>query len=1240
VQFIYKNLCPNDRRDITSARLEKGLVCESCLPEDQLISINNYEDLIKFISRFNKLEGKLGEYYSLQLKLKEFESFTKPIFEELTHAQKSWFVKAIKNESFAITYPTGLGKTTFGILYSLFKIYKSKEANNGVKVFFIVPTRILVQKVSDNFLAFSKKIGIEINIIKSGDKKENILETILKRNFDIAILTPKFLINNKELFLKSDLTGISDLIFVDDVDALVKSSKSIDIVLNLLGFDENIQTKVRMLTKKIVKEDEDERLKILEEVQNYKARRKIGQLIFSSATTRYTSSRIRLLRYLLNFEPGSSLEVFRNVHEFYKLTTDRNLLKETVQLVQELGKGGLLFVSIDKPPTLLKRINKRLNEKNIKCNIVSSKTNVKKILELFEKDEVDVLIGHATFYGPLVRGIDIPSKIKYAIFVGVPKFKFSFKIFERNPLRTLWLASLIVDYVEDFNLRRKILELASKLKNETQKYTPEALRAISYLTEKEGNLKLFNLMKELYEKLIEALSNENLVKKLEEKKRFKVFVENGERYFLIPDSLTYIQASGRTSRLFYGGITTGLSIVLVDDPIVFEGLKYQLSLRSELFRFQEFNEFIKNRKKLLDLINKERIAIEKRDERILKELKKLELKTALFVVESPTKARTISSFFGKPVLRIIKGLRVYECLTDKYILYVTATRGHIFDLAYTHNPAQGYFYGIYKSNWYIPIYSTIKKCRNCGEQFTEYLKGEGICNFCGSNKIDDQARTVEALQELAQECDIAIIATDPDSEGEKIAKDVYLVIRPFIKEIKRAEMHEITFKAFIKAMEDLRDVDEKLVQAQVLRRIGDRWVGFSLSNLMQQELGKRTLGVGRVQTPVLNWIVENYLKVNRNRRIIFQVRYNELRLKITSKVVRIKGWNSAITRKLKEILKNSKITISKVKFKEEEIEPPRPLSTTELLTIAIQRLKTSSDKIMRLAQDLFEAGLITYHRTDSKYISYAGFEVARRYLEEKNLDNLFQKRQYDKEGAHECIRPTRPLDRQGLESAISTGQIRIPINLTPQHYQLYDIIFKTFIASQMPPAKAKVCYIDFKPLIVRMENDLKVIIRLKSVKFITEVNENSFVKVHPIQTYQILKNIVPEQNLDIEEIRILKKGRKLFTEEEIIQMMKKEGIGRPSTYSIIIKKLIEHGYVFKSPNRKVFIPTKTGKDLIAKLKQTHPWIIDTILTREFEETMDKIEKGELNEEDVIRKLDEFFIRFYELKKPVEVQARK
>lgn len=1223
MQLLYRKLCPNDGNDIISSRLEKGLVCEVCLPEKDIRSFD-FESLLEYLKARNYLKDKLKKYKDLRNQLEEFENKFKVIFENLTSAQRSWFIKAASGESFAITYPTGLGKTSFGILYLLYLA----EKNQTSKSFMITPTRVLVESMHEKIEDIAKKTNIKVKIIRSGEKKEELIKKLNSGDFNIAIFTPRFLIANKDYFKKSEFLGYIDFVFVDDVDALLKNSKSIDIILHLIGFEETIVNKAKMLAKRYRKEPSEERSKIIEEIQEYKKNRKIGQLVFSSATTKITSSRIKLLRYLLNFEPGSSLEVFRNIHEFYKKVGKRRLLKECVKLVKSLGSGGLIFISTNNSEKTMEKLSEMLKKENISNAIVSSKTKAKKHIDEFSLGNIEILIGHASFYGPLVRGIDIPAKAKYAIFLGVPKFKFSFQIFEKNPLRTLWLAGIIADYIEDFEKRRELINLADKLRKETERYTPEALRMLSKLEEKSTELRIIEFTKKLYSLIFEILKEEKIIKKLEEKKRLKVIEERGQKFFIVPDSLTYIQASGRTSRMFYAGITTGLSIILVDDDTVFEGLKYQLTYRSELFKFEEFDEFERKKEEIINKIRQEREAIESKNEKALKKLEKFKLKTALFIVESPTKARTISSFFGKPVVRIVNGIRVYECVTDKFIMNITATRGHLFDLSLKHDESNGIYQGIIKTESdFIPIYSTIKKCRNCGEQFTDYLKGEGICIYCGSTNVDDQMKTVEVLQSLAQECDIVIIATDPDSEGEKIAKDVYLALRPFAKEIKRAEMHEITFSAFNKALENLRDIDDKLVNAQILRRIGDRWAGFSLSNVMQEEFKRKTMGVGRVQTPVLKWIVENYLSRIKNKKklLMLQIRIGNYQFRIMAKLKRKSFWKGAFTIKLKRELKERKIEFS-IKEIEEIQNPPRPFSTTDLLTTAIQKMKTSSDKVMRLAQDLFEAGLITYHRTDSHFISNLGFEIAKRYLKEKDLEKLIKIRQYDKPGAHECIRPTRPLDRQELENAISTGQLRIPIQLSPQHYQLYDLIFRTFVASQMKETPLKKYKIKFKPLKLEINGD-KVEIKIDPLILNINANEDSFVKIYPMTMYKELEKIT-ERIATIKEVTVIKKIKRLYTEEEIISKMKESGIGRPSTYSIIIKRLIDHGYVIVSPNRRAFIPTKTGVRLIEVLDKYYKWITDVELTREFEETMDKIERGELNEEDVKNKLSEFFQRFY------------
>jgi len=1221
MQLLLKKLCPNDYNDITSIRLENGLVCETCLPDKDLRLVNK-ENLIEYLNEKSKLTGDLLEFVKQEKVINEFSDFAKKLVGEPLSAQRNWLIKAISEKSFAITYPTGLGKTTFGILYILYNIQKDRNK----RYMFITPTKALVQQTKEKFENFASTLKLEINLVSSNDKNRRILkEKLINKNYTLAILTPAFLSKNRELFTYVDQLGIIDLVFVDDVDALLKRSKNIDYILHLIGFDKELLIKIKGYIGKIQRRDVDfsEKKDIINLIQKYKSEHKVGQLIFSSATTRVTSSRIKLLKLLLNFEPGSTTEVFRKIYDIK--VESKNIIRSLTKIIKLVGSGGIIFLPSEQFNIGLESIKKRLERIGIKSAIVTSK-NYSAINE-FKEGKVDVLIGYSRFYSPLVRGLDIPDRIKYAIFCGIPRFYFNFKSVEKNPIRALWIAGIILNAISDHDKRIELLKLTNKLRMEVQKYTPEQLRFITHTSQSREDIKLFQLTKNVFDEIQKVLYDEKILNTL--KQRFKINIEerNGEKYFIFADSLTYLQGSGRTSRMYFGGITTVLSFLIVDDEGAFNSLTNQLRNIIEEFDWTDFKKFLKNKDLIIQVINKEREAI------IKKEIKHVRnefqsLKTALFVVESPTKARSIASFFGRPSIRYLDGIPVYECVADKYILNIIATKGHLLDLVYTHDENNKIYFGVKEAQKeFIPIYTTIKRCLNCHNQFTEYLKEEGKCNFCGSTLINDSINVINVLKQLSRENDMVIIATDPDTEGEKIAYDVYLVIKPFAKEIKRAEMHEITLKALNKALNNLREINKNFVTAQVIRRIGDRWVGFSISYVLQKLHDKKSLGLGRVQAPTLRWIIESYRShIRSNKRYLaMNVENENIKLHITSEIIKLPSWNRDKTLLIKKLLKNKEVEVEKVSVEESYINSPKPFTTTEMLTEGVNKLKISSDRIMRLAQDLFEAGLITYHRTDSYYISEVGFQIAYNYLKENNMEDLYRKKQYGEQGTHECIRPTRPLDRFQLENSIASGSIRIPIQLTVQHFLLYDLIFRNFIASQMKSAKIKRIRIMFKNILLKINNE-EVSIILKPLSQIIYCDKESFAKILPINVQEKLKEIKEGDKLKIINLEVKKKMKMLLTEDSLIKRMKKEKIGRPSTYAITIQKLREHKYIFPSKIKKMLIPSKLGMEIVDYLKKHFKWLVDVKLTRDFENVMDEIEKGKPEKADTI--LDEFKKKYY------------
>ncbi|MEM3801286.1 MAG: reverse gyrase, partial [Saccharolobus sp.] len=542
----------------------------------------------------------------------------------------------------------------------------------------------------------------------------------------------------------------------------------------------------------------------------------------------------------------------------------------------------------------------------------------------------------------------------------------------------------------------------------------------------------------------------------------------------------------------YGStLTTGLSVLFVDNLKLFEILKKKLNLVLDDVEFVplDLNGDVIGNLSLDDIltqINSERENITKLKKEGIIEPAKLNVRTTLLIVESPNKARTIANFFSKPSSRSYGSIKVYETVLGDRILMVVASGGHIYDLV-----RDGTFYensNIYgvrviDKEKFIPYYSTIKKCSK-GHQVAQDTPNK-VCPVVGCNAeiVIDKSEIVNVLRKLALESDEVLIGTDPDTEGEKIAWDIYLAIRPYNSNIKRAEFHEVTRRAILNAINNSREFDVKLVKAQIVRRIEDRWLGFRLSWKVQTEFWKQYcdslkeglknlnekvrqkrakrieemecdkpnpyLSAGRVQTPVLGWISKRYEDYLNNKKKYFLVEFS-----IMPKNDNIERKFQLLIPKQGNLSKNCKIKIQIEKIDENisEFGPLPPYTTDSLLFDATNLLRISASETMKIAQDLFELGLITYHRTDSTRISNLGISVAENYLKTKQveIEKVFKPRSWGEGGAHEAIRPTKPLDENMLKAAIEEGDLELPKRLYVNHFRVYDLIFRRFISSQLP----------------------------------------------------------------------------------------------------------------------------------------------------------------------------------------------
>ncbi|ENN96558.1 reverse gyrase, partial [Methanocaldococcus villosus KIN24-T80] len=1023
-----------------------------------------------------------------------------------------------KNKSFSIVAPTGVGKSFFGILMSLYL------AKKGKKCYIILPTTLLVKQTYERLRGLDNNIDVAVyhSELSNKDKKE-MKEKIEKGEYSILITTSNYLAKNmpKNKF---------DFIFVDDVDALLKASKNIDRTLMLLGFPEDIINEAAKIIYLIrigkLEEAMKKREKLKEKIKSIKH----GCLVIASATGKSYGDRVKLYRELLDFEVGFGMNKLRDVEDLYDNNFDLNRI---LNYVKKFGSGGLIFVSLDYGIEKAKKIEELLIKNNIKAKLIHSKD--KKGFEDFKEEKIDVLIGVASYYGVLVRGLDMPERVRYTIFYGIPKFKMKLK-----------------EYIENLKEKKQIkedIDIKNKDVKEIKKIIKEKLKIKNFSIRKEDDL-----------------------------------------YILFPDVKTYIQASGRTSRMTEFGLTKGLSVVLVDDEEIFEYLrKYMLFMYES--EFKSVDEVCLD--EILKKIDDDREKIKKgRKENKIPDL----LKSVLMVVESPNKARTIANFFGNPSVRKINNRNVYEVCVGDLNLIITASGGHVFDLV----TKEG-FYGVkIEKNLYIPIYCSIKKIN--GEQYTDQKDIEELIKelLNKGEKVNfmDSKENIKIIREIADEVDAVFIATDIDNEGEKIGYDIALNIMPFNKNIYRIGFNEITKRAILRAVEAYKkgeklELDKNKVKSQIVRRIEDRWIGFRLSQKLWNVFGKNYLSAGRVQTPVLGWIIERY------NEYMERVKYLSLKLE----------YNLYVGKAIDEDFDKDYVNVD-IKIYEKSIPPQPPFTTDTLLEEATKRFNLSVSEVMNIAQELFELGLTTYHRTSSTRVSLDGMRVAKEYLKLNNMEDYIKNREFFMEGAHECIRPTKPMDTEELIEFLKENNIK----LTKNHIKVYDLIFRRFMASQM-----KDVVVDYEEIYIK---DLD-----EKIEGYIEIKFDGWSRIYNLKLKQIPK--IEKDKLKVLEKKIRKVPKvPLYDEGDVIKLMKERGIGRPSTYAQIIKKLLDRRYVIKSKDKNKLIPTKLGIEVYNYLISNYPHLISEERTRQLEEVMDKIERGEVN---YIKALDELYEEILSIK---------
>lgn len=561
----------------------------------------------------------------------------------------------------------------------------------------------------------------------------------------------------------------------------------------------------------------------------------------------------------------------------------------------------------------------------------------------------------------------------------------------------------------------------------------------------------------------------------------------------------------------------------------------------------------------------------------------------LVIVESPTKVKTIKKFLGSN----------YE---------VAASNGHVRDLPKSQM-------GIDVENDYEPKYITIRG------------KGDILA----------------ALRKSAKKAEKVYLATDPDREGEAISWHLSKALKLEDSAVHRITFNEITKNAVKESLKHPRDIDMDLVNAQQARRCLDRMVGYRISPLLWAKV-KRGLSAGRVQSVALRiiadreeeisafipeeyWTLEAAFDIPGEKKPLTAKFYGDSNGKI---LIHSREEMDGIL----EELENARWQILDIKKGERTKKAPLPFTTSTLQQEASKVLNFSTQKTMRIAQQLYEGidikgngtvGLITYLRTDSTRISEEADQAARAYIAENygeryGVEGNQEKKSGKKiQDAHEAIRP----------SDITRTPAQIKDSLSRDQFRLYQLIWKRFTASRMANALYETTSVKIGggPYLFTVSASKLAFDGFMSVYILDgDENEGGNVMVKGIEkdTKLTLQTFDPKQHFTQPPAH--------YTEAALVKTLEELGIGRPSTYAPTITTILARRYVTKEA--KNIYMTELGEVVNNIMKQAFPSIVDVNFTANLESLLDKVEEGVVNWKTVIR-------NFYpDLEEAVEIAEKE
>ena len=568
---------------------------------------------------------------------------------------------------------------------------------------------------------------------------------------------------------------------------------------------------------------------------------------------------------------------------------------------------------------------------------------------------------------------------------------------------------------------------------------------------------------------------------------------------------------------------------------------------------------------------------------------------SLVIVESPAKAKTISKYLG-----------------SDYI--VESSVGHIRDLPKKASPNS-------KRSSIPKDVSPEEKIRlKAINDRNRLIRRMGIDPDNGWTAdwqiIPEKEKVIKSLRKAAKGVDHIYLATDLDREGEAIAWHLKEALGPNKYEYSRVRFNQITKSAIIDSFEDPKEIDLDLVKAYRARRFLDKVIGFELSPLLWKKIA-RGLSAGRVQSVALRvldererliqeFIPEEFWEVSMTLikdELIIPFSLNRKKSQPLLK--------EEEARNIHEFIQKSDLTINEIIQKPVKVKPRAPFITSTLQQAASTKLSFTVKRTMRVAQKLYEAGHITYMRTDAPSLSKESIQDARNFIGERvgekyltNAPRIYSSTENAQE-AHEAIRPT---------NAYMTADDLM--NQTEEEKRLYQLIWQQYIASQMPDAE----YLSTSAKINIEEYTFSAKGR--------EVVFDGHTKIsQPIKSddEDILPPLNEGESLNLNEIKLDQKFTKppsRYSEAALVKELEKKGIGRPSTYANIISTIQDRGYV-EIQNRRFFVK-KIGHIVAERLIESFDDIMDYEFTANLENNLDKVAQGELDWKNV---LDDFYSAF-------------